>query len=638
MTTKKKGRDTLTRATTGAAGLLILLAILIAANVVLRNLRLRADLTEQKLYTLSEGTRNILRGLDRDVTLKLFFNSSSPEAPVALKSYARQVEDLLREYRLRSGGRITVETFDPKPDSDAEEWAQRYGIQGWQLGMLSAPLMLGLVAVSGGAEAVIPALDPRLETLLEYHVTRLIYRVAHPEKPVVGVISSLPVLGARGPMYPMPGQPPGGAPPWIAFRNLREDYDLRAIDPAAAEIAPDVQALIVIHPKDPSPETLFAIDQFVLRGGHLMAFLDPASLVETELSGVSPLAGRGAGSNLGRLLETWGVGYDASKVLADLRAVSRVRGPQNRVEESPVWLSLRAANVNAGDLLTSQLESLLMPYAGVFSDRTSSDLEFTPLITSSDSIGVVSAMTAQFGSEAIRRDFKPEPTPAHVAVKLSGKFTTAFPDGKPGKTGPPSEAEGSGQDEAGTSPPALTEGRSMVILVGDADMLYDRFCVQQMDFLGFAAYQPMNNNLDFLDNAVELASGSSDLIAIRSRGKFTRPFDRVLALESAARREWQSREDDLSDKLREAQRQLRELQTEKDSSQRFILSARQKEAVERFREEELRIKQELKEVRKNLRRDIERLGVAVKVINIGLMPLAVSLAGVGYALLRRKAK
>jgi ABC-type uncharacterized transport system involved in gliding motility auxiliary subunit len=639
---KKPGAKSLRKAAGGATGLLIVLAILVAANVILGNMRLRADLTEEKLYTLSGGTRGVLKGLDGNVTLKLFFNQSSPEVPVFLKNYAKEIQDLLAEYRLASGGRIVVETHDPKPDSEAEEWAARYGIPSQQIAMLGPSVCLGLVAVSGSAEATIPVLDPRMESSLEYEITRLIYRVRHAAKPVVGVLSSLPVLGSRvPPQFAMPDQQPAQQPPWLAFQDLRETCDLREIEPSAEEIPADVTALVVVHPKQLSDGMMFALDQFVLRGGRLLAFLDPFSVADAETGMGGMFGNRGGGSDLAALLKAWGVAYDPSRVVADLRAATAVRGADNRVEQSPMWLSLRTANLDRKDMLTAQLEAVMMPYAGCFKVESSADLKAIPLIASSDSAGLVDSMSARFGNTSIRRDFKPEPTRVSLAVRLSGKFKTAFPDGKPGETPPaePEKKEGgdAAKKEGGEKKDAgLKEGQSLVILVGDADMLADRFCVQEMSFFGFSAHQPMNNNLDFLANAVEQISGSPELVSIRSRGRFARPFDRVLALEADARREWQAREDSLADSLQETQRQLRSLQTEKDSTQRVILSQRQKEAIAKFRQEEARIKGELKEVRKSLRRDIERLGVTVKAVNIAGMPLLVCLAGVGYGLFRRR--
>jgi len=625
----KKASGTFRRATGGAVGLLLLVVIIVAVNVMLSNISARLDLTGEKLYTLSDGTRSVLSKLEAPVTLKFFFNSSAPEIPVHLKNYARRVEDLLHEYRVAADGQILVEKYDPEPDSDAEEWAQRYGVSGQQIRMFGPALHLGLVAVSGDNEDVIPVLDPGAQELLEYHITRLIHNVVHPEKPVLGVMSSLPVLGFQPQQFAMPGQAqPRPIPAWIAFQELQQDYQLRYIDTTAENIGDDVQALIIVHPKDLPDNTLYAIDQFLLRGGRLLVFLDPFSVADTEAS-AEPFARPDNKSGLGVLLSAWGIGYDPGKILADLKAVTRIRASASRIEESPVWLTIRSNQMNRDDILTSQLDMLMLPFAGVLRDNTPERLTFTPLIHSSDAAGLVGAMAAQFGGQAIRREFSTEPSPVNAAVRVTGTFTTAFPDGKPDRPG----AEGEESVAEG-----LKTGDSAVIVVADVDMISDRFCVQEINFFGFTAHQPVNDNIGFLGNAVEQVAGSSDLIGIRSRGRFSRPFDRVLDLEQAARREWQAREDGLMQKLSETQQQLRDLQSRKDESQRYILSSEQKQAVERFRQEEIKIKRELKDVRKSLRKDIERLGMKVKVANIALMPLLVTLAGMAYGIYRKRKK
>src|ERR1035437_3846780 len=304
-------------------GLLALLAILIAANIILSRVRVRVDLTGEKLYTLSEGTRAVLKSLDGPVTLKFFFSGSAAEVPMPLKNFARQVEDLLKEYELASGNKIVVETYNPKPDSDAEEWAQRYGITGERMGITDAALYLGLVAVKGDTHSVLPFLDPRNEEMLEYNITRMIARVANPKKPVIGILSSLPVMGVRSFPYAMPGQPPPkNQPPWVAFQDLNKDYDVRQLPVEADAIDPAIDVLIVVHPKAISEKTQHAIDQFVLRGGRLLAFIDPLCLAdamnqEAAMGMARPM------SDLGRLTAAWGITYEPDKVVADLSASTR---------------------------------------------------------------------------------------------------------------------------------------------------------------------------------------------------------------------------------------------------------------------------------------------------------------------------
>lgn len=638
---KKLGSGAIMKASGGLLGLVILLAILVAANVILRNVHLRKDLTEEKLYTLSEGTRSVLRDLDRDVTLKLFFSTGSPEVPVYLKSFMRQAEDLLHEYRVAAGRRITIETYDPEPDSEAEELAAFYEIPGQQLGMLGPTIYIGMAAVvSGEPPQTLPVLDPRNEALMEYNITRLIYRIAHPEKPVVGVMSSLPVLGSPEPPFAMPMQPPPQKQPaWLAFQSLQEDYDVREVDTATDSIDREIQTLIVVHPKDLAESTQYAIDQFLMRGGRLLLFVDPLSVADLRNANPQPYMQPTTFSELPRLFDAWGVRYNAREVVVDFRAASPVRAANNRVEQSPVWLSLIADNVSREDILTTQLESIMMPFAGSFVDETGDDIAVTPLVMTSPGAGTVATMSAQFGNNAIRREFKRSGSTRTLALRLAGTFSTAFPEGKPAdesdEDAPDPTAEDAAEDDGAADAEHLTEGASAIILVGDIDMLSDEACVERLNFFGYSAHRPINDNLNFLANAVEQLTGGSDLIAIRSRGQFNRPFDRVIALQEKAMAQWQEREEALEQKLRDTQEQLRELESAKDQSQRFILTKQQKEAVARFRQEEKDTRGKLKEVRKSLNRDITQLGIKVKVINIAVMPLLVALSGLGYGLYRR---
>lgn len=628
---------------TGIAGLLIVILIAVAVNIIAGNLNLRKDLTEEKLYTLSDGTVNILKEIERPVTLKFFFNESNPKVPMGMKNFARRVEDLLAEYEVRSDGNILIEKYDPKPDSDAEDWAQGYGLAGQELGILGPRLYIGIVAVMGDSEATLPVVDPRAEDLLEYNITRLITRVANPKKPVIGVIGSLPVLGIQPPPYAMPGQPrPEPTPAWIAFAELRQDYDVREIDSTAEEISGDIDAIVLVHPKELSDRTLFAIDQFVLRGGRLMAFLDPMCITEMDLQGPSSMGMPTASSDLDKLLAAWGVQYERSRVVADIEAVSRLRmGQGNRTEDSPVWLSLRRQHVNAEDLLTSKLETMMMPYAGTFRVSASDELKVTTLLSTSETSGMVDAMTAQYGVDGVKRAFRSGLERLNLAVRLHGKLKTAFPGGKPKSQEDSDDAEGD-EEEAGNGEEEPAEaylvestGENTVILVGDVDMLYNRFCVREMNFLGFKTHQAVNDNLSFFLNAVEQIAGSTDLIGIRARGKTARPFDVVLALERRAREKYMNEERQLQQNLQNAQRRLTELQREKDGNQQYILSPEQKKAIDSVQKQVLQTRAEVKLVRRKLREDIEKLGFKLKAINILLMPAVIALAGVLFWLYRK---
>jgi ABC-type uncharacterized transport system involved in gliding motility auxiliary subunit len=616
------------------AGLIVLLVILVAVNVIISQMRIRKDFTSEKLYTLSDGSRKILKQLDRDVTLMFFFNSSSAEVPAPLKSFAQQVEDLLKEYEQAGGGRVVVEKYDPKPDSDAEDLAQRYGLDGQALPQSGSMLYLGLVAVAGDRQAAIPMIDPRTEELLEYSITRMIHRVTTPKKPVVGVMSSLPVLGSTTPPFAMPGQPrPKPEPAWAAFRELSQDYEVRTVAPTAERIDDDVDALVVVHPKEVPDATLYALDQFVLRGGRLVAFVDPFCVADSGGGEAGQFGMPSRSSTLGKLFDAWGVQYEPGKVVADLQAMTPLRGRNNTVENSPLYLSLRKPNFTESDVLTAPLNSLMLVMAGALGGQAADGLKVTPLIASSEKSALADAMMLQFDPNAFRRQFKGGQARMNLAIRLQGKFKTAFPDGKPkppsGETNAVSAAE---------SEPALKEGQGEgnVILVADVDMLYNEFCGQELNFLGYKAFQPFNDNLNLFANMVEQMAGSASLIGIRSRGQTQRPFTRVLALQAAAQEQWMEQEQNLEQKLQTTQRRMEELQRQKDDKQRFVLSPEQEKEQAAFRKEVLNYRQELKQVRRNLREGIESLGMKIKLVNILLVPALVAAAGIGFFVARRR--
>ena len=622
-------------------GLLALLAILIAVNILLSRVRVRADLTEGKLYTLSEGTRAVLKSLDGPVTLKFFF-SSGPEAPMPLTHFARQVEDLLQEYELVSGGKVRIETYDPEPDSDAEEWAQRYGLIGEQLGMMNFALYMGLVAVKGDIHSVLPFLDPRNEERLEYNITHLIVRVANPKKPVVGILSSLPVMGVRSFPYALPGQPlPKNQPPWVTFQDLNKDYDVRQLPADTDAIDPAIDVLIVVHPKNTSAKTFYAIDQFILHGGRLLAFIDPLCLADAmnqeTARGMTPPM-----SDLGPLTAAWGITYEHDKVVADLAASTRVQRDDNTIEDNPVFLSLGNFNIDRKDIITSSLESLGLPAAGAFAGTGMEGLSVGSLLVSSKQSALISAMIAQMGAETIRRQFKSGLKRLNLAVRLQGKFKTAFPQGKPKATPNPQKNDPAKSAKEPVKPedtmPSLKESikASTVILVADVDMLYDAFAVQEIPILGQRVFQPLNDNINFFANAVEQLSGNADLGQIRARGRFDRPFDRVQELQRKAQQRWMTQERALQEQMASTQARLESLQSNKDKSQRYILSSEQEQEIAKFKQQQIKIQRELKQVRRNLRKGIEELGMKVKTINILAVPALVCLAGLAFGWYRRQ--
>lgn len=630
---------------------ILVLVTVLAGNAILSQINLRYDLTEENIYTLSAGTRKVLENLERPITLKFFYSESYAEVPTMIKDYAQEVEDLLKEYRLASNGRLKVERYDPVPDSTAEDRARRYGVQGQQIGLMGPKIYIGLVAVSGDKEEVIPVLDPAKRDSLEYDITRKITRVETREKPRIGIVSSLPVMGRMGPRRSPFGQNSQSA--WIAFQDLEKDYDVVQLQSPLEKIDPGIDALLLVHPKDLKDKDLYTIDQYLLKGGRIAAFLDPKSLAEMR-SQANPQMRMMAGkpSGLGSLFPAWGVTFNSRKVVADLEAASQLRGRDNRIVENPTWLSLESKNMNDDDILTAGIESMMLPLAGSFTVETNEDVTVTTLIETSESADLVDARSAQMNPTAVRSSFQSEEKKFNLAVRLSGQFDSAFPEGRPKskseseteeKEKEPDqedqvETESAGADEQGAKADGLQSSseKGIVILVSDIDFIYDRFSTREAGFLGVQSHEMLNDNIAFFDNVLAQITGNTNLIDIRTRGKTERPFEMVQELQQKAQDKYLREEQKLQEKLKRAQGRLRELQQAKKGDSKLVLTPEQKEEIEKFRKQEYETKRELKLVRRKLRKDIKALGTKVKAINILLMPLLVALAGIGFGIYRKK--
>ena len=616
-------------ASKGAAGLVLLAAIVVAADVILANLPLRADLTAERFYTLSDGSKAVLAKLDQDVTLKYYVSSSAADMPMQLKTYAARVQNLLKEYERAAGGHVVLEAYDPKPDSDAEEWAQRYGIEPQTVNPFGSPIYFGVVAVCGDNEQTLAQLSPRTESTLEYDVTRLVTRVAWPEKPVVGVMTSLPDVLGGGQMNPMMMQmgqrPPEG---WAAFAELGKDYEVRTVATDVASIDDDVKTLVLLHAKDLSDKALYAIDQFVLRGGKLIACVDPFSIKDMIASRQkqNPMmmqmgGGQDGPSTLGKLFDAWGVKFDTSKVTGDLEAATKLNNGQGGVDDNPAFLSLTQANMDQGDLLVSRLTQVMFPFAGAFVfEKKGMDLTFTPVITTSkENSCSVDKMSVQFGGGM--KDMIPDGHARVLAARLSGTFKTAFPKGP---------------DGTNDVSKALAEGKGTVLLFADSDFLADDFCVRMMKTPFGSIPQLINDNLTLFSNVIEQFAGREELIGVRSRGTTDRPFTVVNELEAKAMRQWQRKAADFEAELQMTQQRLQALQKQKSGDERFILSQEQQDEILKLRKAQAETRKQLKNVRKELTADIDSLGLTLKVVNIGLIPALVILFGLLWGLKRRK--
>lgn len=629
---KKKGFEIYLYSTVGVG---VMLAIVVAFNFITALGKQRIDLTEERAYTLSAGTRQILSKIDTPVQIRFYCSRGDNAMPVFLKTYAQRVEDLLGEFRQGSKGQIEIQKLDPLPDSDAEDSARLDGVEGQMLQLGDAPIYLGVSINMLDQTEVIPFLNPDRERLLEYDLARAISRVITPEKAVVGVMSPMPVSGrAVSPMMMQQGRR-GGEPPWVIMSELQRDFTVKPVEMTADIIPDDIKTLVLIHPKAISDATQYAIDQFVLRGGKLIAFLDPISVLDTE---GAQMGGMPGSSNLDKLLKAWGLTFDTTKIVADKDYIANTQ--QGR---APTFLVLTEKAVNKDDVLTADSDNLHYVYGGAFTGTPADGLTQTVLIKSSKNSQLVDPMLARFGGEQIIKDFVSGDKELALAVRLTGKFKTAFPDGRPKKE--EASPEGGKPEEKKEEPaaePGLKEssGAGVVILVGDSDMIQDKVAVDvgMNPFGGQRVVMPKNSNLAFAQGAVEQLTGDSNLIGVRSRASRERPFTVVKEIQAKAESNYQSKIKELEGSLAEAQRKLNELQQTKtqEGGQKMILSPEQQQEIAKFRQKESEVKKQLKEERRKLRADIDSLENNVKWLNIAGMPILVSFAGVGLALIRRK--
>jgi ABC-type uncharacterized transport system involved in gliding motility auxiliary subunit len=623
----KRNRETLWYS---AGGVLALLALLIAANFILSAFNARVDLTEGDVYTLSPGTKAILSKLEAPVRVRFYYTQGSNAVPVGLKTFAQRVEDLLAEYRRAGDGKVIIDRFNPEPDSDAEESATLDNVEG-QLTNTGEKFYLGLAVAFLDQKAAIPVLSPDRERLLEYDITRAIAQVAATKKAVVGVMAGLPVLGR--PLNPMTKQQP--TEPWVLGSELKRNFDVRKIEVDAKKIDDDIQVLLVIHPRNITEETEYAIDQFVLRGGKLIAFVDPYAYFDQQPDLQNPFGGSQAGqSSLYTLFKAWGVEPTLNQVVADLTYASGA-GPRLL----PTLLSLNADALNQEDVVMSQVGTLLVPFGGVFKGKPAEGLTETVLAHTSKNSMLVDLIIATLSGEPSTRGFQPSGEEYPLALRLSGKFRSAFPNGPPAPMFGPRDQK---KDEPKKEVPAAKHlregaGENQVVLVADVDMLSDGAAVEVQEIFGQKLVVPRNGNLSFAQGLVEQFSGDQDLMGLRSRASFTRPLTVIQQMQASAQEQYLGKIKELEDSLNQTQEKLQDLQRGKGvTSSTTILTPEQQAEIDNFRKKSVEIRAELKDVRKNLRVDTDRLEFWTKVVNIALVPLLVAIAGLVLAVAKRR--
>ena len=692
------------QATTGISALLVI-AIVVVLNFLVGGLGLgnfRLDLTEDRIYTLSQGTKNILSRLNEDepVTIRFYHTTDDRVMPNVLKPHVRAVEDLLLELVKASGDKIILETIHPNPNTEEEDKARADEIQ--DMGPVNQEgdkIYFGLAVECLGQKEVIPFLNPPAPnegSAVEYDIARAISKVTKPMKNVVGIMSAIPVMGS--PMYPFQRQ--RGQEPWVIVQQLRADYEVIEVPMATDKIDTNIKVLIVLHPADISESAEYAIDQFLLGGGKVIAFVDPNSVVAQAFSGQqNPMTGQPGGqinttSDLKNLLKAWGVGFKSDMIIADMNYRGMLQGRNN-----PTALLLPAGAINADDRITSGLNSLTLVTAGSFSIDKREGIDANILASSSEESAMIDLTEAEKArSPQGLSSFTSGGRKQLIGLRLSGKFKTAFPNGKPASpSGRPDT--GGAQDEAkpaaatppapavpapaATTPPVTVttppvsvttpqiavpttaapasapatapaapaaapavekkddgslkesaNSEGVVILFSDADMLYDAFCVQQDPMTGMLVSR--TGNLPLLLNAVEVLSGGGDLLQVRNRKSAVRPFSTLKEMREKVESRYRPQLMALEAEREKTAEKMGALRLKRDSKGKgFIVDPQQQKDLEALMQSDVDLSRKMREIKKDQNKEIEHTKTTLKWLNFLAVPLLVSCAGILLAIRRR---
>ena len=618
------------------AGLLLLL-ILILTNMLANLLSWKLDLTDGKLFSLSAGSKALALKLEEPVVFDFYFTRDVEGLPIRFKNYATRVEEMLRQFAASSSGMIKLNVINPKPDTEEEESATSAGISGNPMSN-GQTLYFGLSLTQADNQEAIPVFDPSKEEFLEYDVAKALYTVQQWDKPIVGLISGLPVVGT--PQF-FPGQQPQN-PDWAFVEQLRQTFEITEISDAASWPTV-IDILLVIHPVELEEALLYRIDQYLLHGKPAIIALDPASGFQKDQQRQAMMMGqpaRNVSSTLRRLFAAYGIDFDDSQLVVDMANAANVQ-TQTGPLKMPTWLQVNQDALNEGEIILSGLDSLHIIEAGSFTTSEGSELQLTPLIQSSSQAGHFFAMMVDRVSPMqIATQISPVGDPLTMAGFLRGNLQTAFPEGKP---------EEETVDEEGESPSPATPQIDQdfisqsaspcnILLFADTDWLQDRYSIRRMNFLGMDAIQPLNDNLNLLGNAVEFMSGSQDLISIRGKGNSIRPFLVVDRIESQAQIEYQQKYDEINAEVQEFEARIRELQSQQRENNTLVLTPELRKEIQELNENAAEKRRERREVRKKLREKVESLGLTLALSNLTAIPLLVFVAGVVFFIRRHNRK
>ena len=606
----------------------LFLAVNLAVNLSLRSAQV--DLTERGLYTLSDGTRKVLTSLTEPITLRLYFTRALGESYPGHQAYANRVRELLERYVNISGGKIRLEVKNPEAFSEVEDEAVAFGLQGLPYDQAGDRGYFGLAGTNSvDGKAVITYFTTEREPFLEYDLTKLVYSLATLDRPVVGMVARLPVEGGF-----MMGQRP--VPAWAVINQIRELFDVRTMPAEFNTVPPEFGMLMLVHPKNLSDETLYAIDQFVMRGGRVLAFIDPNAETESP----SPQAPPGP-SDIDRLLKSWGVTFIKDKVAADLQTARRVNvrheGQITQVDYV-AWNSLDRRNLDTTDAVVADIRDLNLGSAGIIEPAEGATTTFRPLVTTSENSQALDVVKLQGRIDIVGlfRDFQPSGKKMVMAARVTGPVKSAFPDGPP-LIGAGEDAEKARIERAKTH---LAEAQKPLnaVIVADTDILHEGLWAEIRNVNGEQLLVPYAGNSDFVINAVENLSGGDALLGLRSRGDSKRPFLMVEQIQLEAERKFRAEQEKLAKELEETQKRIEGLTSRESGSGEAILTAEEKTAIAEFRRKMIDIRHDLRNVQHALRKDIDALDAWLKFLNIAAIPLILGFAALVIAVARRMSR
>ena len=625
------------------AAIILFLAVNVLSTASLRTARI--DLTENALFTLSPGTVEVLEAIDEPVTLRLFVSNQLTQGNPLFARYADRVSELLETYEKLSNGKLNVETYHPEPYSTEEDIAVASGLRGLPYTAEGDVVYFGIFGSnSTDDEDKIGFLSPEREDFLEYDLTRLIYNLANPKKKVVGLLSSMPIYGSPQNQYR----------PWVVYSQMEQFFEIKTLFEDSTEIfADEIDILLLAQIDKVKPETLYAVDQFLMKGGRALMFADPNLETPTGKRPVMPGMPAPSDHGFGQFFEAWGVKLSTG-IIGDSGTAQRINFPAGErtvlVQYLP-WLGLRTDNFNAEDVTTAHLQFVTMSSAGHVELAEGSELKIDALLRSSDQAMEIEAAKIAFRPNplAMIEDFKASGRDYILAGRVSGNIKSIFPDGPPLPAKPdPKDKNAEALKKAESDHKlAMEEYEKLkknhisesqepvnIILVADADMLANDYWVRVQDMGGQQMAVPFANNADFVLNALDNLAGSSSVISLRSRGLSDRPFELVDKIRASAELKYRAKERELENNLKDIEGKIKDIRTDEESGN-VVLSSQQKDDIQEFQTEMLAIRVELRNVQHALRSDIEALDTWTRVINIALVPLIVAIIAIVIALVRR---